>query len=379
MAQDVQRETRYRWIGISVAAIALLGWLLALYSWSVSSELENELERQVALSGDADELEALLVSLQTETARAETVRDERLGDLDHLNRQLNDIREQIASSEARAQTLQGEREALEVALADRSDEQARLEGVIDEARQRVAETSQELADVGARLEEARQQEADLQLRVVGLTSDVERLTESAAGAESRVQEAREAEASLEQQVLAARQGLEEVETTRSTLEQSIETLVQRRDQLASETAAAETQMQQIQQQIVQLSRELATRSERLVELEANIADQQQEASQPARAAAAGLILGERYEHDGVTAIFVDDGTFEMTNADNKETVVGNYSLAEGLLTLTEASGDLRGAEFPMRCTIVAEALGFRLEDEDGSCKLLSGISFVLIR
>jgi hypothetical protein len=96
LAQDVQREARYRRIGAGVAIAALLGWLLALYFWSVSAEAKEELERQVALTGRATELEARVVALQAETAQAETVRDQGVSALDQLEQQLEDAQKNAA-------------------------------------------------------------------------------------------------------------------------------------------------------------------------------------------------------------------------------------------------------------------------------------------
>ena len=174
---------------------------------------------------------------------------------------------------------------------------------------------------------------------------------------------------------AARTDLEEIETERDALSQAADTLVERRDALAAETQQAETQMKNLQEQLVQLSEDLAERSNALAEVEAGIADQQREAGQPARAAASGFILGERYEYGPVIAVFSDGGSFEMENSITGKAMSGTFTLEEDILELSDAEGDLGDAEFPIRCTIVPETAGFTLEETDNTCGLLSGVSF----
>lgn len=296
MAEKIQENTKYRWIGISIVSVALLGWLLALYFWSASTEAETNLERQIALNGEATELEARIVTLRSEVTQTESAREARTSELATLEPQLVELQQDVRAAEDQAQVLREERDALEAENATLGEQRDSLQNDIEEAQSRVTETAQELSDVGERLEQARTQEAEIQASISGLTADVARLTEEASGAENRVQTAREAEASLEQRVAAARTDLEEIKTERDTVSQAADTLVERRDALANETQQAETQMKNLQEQLVQLSEDLAERSNALAEVEAGIADQQREAGQPARAAASGFILGERYEY-----------------------------------------------------------------------------------
>lgn len=375
MAQETPTMSRYRWIGISVVTVALIGWLLALYFWSKSTELNEDLQQHVALTGTASELEARIAILQTEAARAEADRNEGLGNLDQLERQLEDGRDQVANLEARSQTLIRERDALQAEIDENTGALSRLQESLAQARQEITDTTQEFSDVGERLEQARRQEATLQANLSDLTSEVARLSEEASGAEARVQAAREAEASLEQEVSAARQELEEIESTRGIVEQSVAALAQRRDELASDTAVAEEQMGTMQSAMVALSQSLAERGERLAELQSRVAELQQEAGQPALAAAMGLTPGAHYIHGPVIATFDPGNTFQMTNMRTGEAVTGQYALSEGRLTLSDGEGDLQGAAFPMQCGLAAEAAGFRVEDQDGSCTVFDGVLF----
>lgn len=375
MAQDAHRESRYRWIGISVAAVALLGWLLALYFWSASAQSENALAQQRSMVGSVAEIETRLGVLRSEAAQAEIARDQGTSELVALLRQLDETRADVAALTSQAQALRDERQSLETDLSAGRDELGVLDDSIAQARQVVADTSQEIADVGARLEEARVQEADYQARVADLSAQVAQMTADASEAQQRVQAAREAEASLEQMVVTARQELAAIENTQAVVEQSVATLVQRRDLLAADIAAAEEQMRVRQAMVVELSQSLVERGEHLADLEARIAQLQDQVGQPARAAAAGLIIGAPYAHGAVAATFAADGTFRMSNSRTGEAVSGAYSLSENILTLSEAEGDLGEAAFPMRCRISAEATGFTLADEDGSCSFLAGVLF----
>jgi DNA repair exonuclease SbcCD ATPase subunit len=375
MAQDAQRETRYRWIGIGVATVALLGWVLALYFWSASARSENALAQQRSMVGSVAEIETRMVTLRSEAAQAEIARDQGTSELVALGQQLDETRADVAALTNQVQALRDERQKLETELSAGRDELGVLDDSIAQARQAVADTSQELSDVGARLEEARVQEAEYQARVADLSAQVAQMTADASDAQQRVQAAREAEASLEQVVVAARQELDEIESTRIAVDQSVATLVQRRDLLAADIAAAEEQMRVRQAMVVDLSQSLVERGEHLADLEARIAQLQDLVGQPARAAAAGLAIEAPYVHGAVAATFAADGTFRMRNSRTGEAVAGAYSLSEGVLILSEAEGNLGDAAFPMRCRISAEAAGFTLADEDGTCFFLAGFLF----
>ena len=369
-----QREARYRWIGASVAGVALLGWLLALYFWSVSAETQDELDRQVALAGTAANLQTRIATMNAEVVQAAAAHGQIMSNLDRLQQQLQSAQAAAAALDVRTQALREEREALLQEIARDQDALAGLQQEIAQAQQQITQTSQDFADVGERLEEARRQEADLQSRVSDLTATVAQLTGEAAGVEERVQNAREAEAQLQLQVAAAREDLSSIENTRSTVSQSVDALVQRREELAADSANAEERMRTMQEMMATLSRTVAERSERLAELQSRIGELQQEAGRPARAATAGLVLDQLYRHKSVTAMFDREGRFQMTNADTQRTAAGEYTLSEGVLTLSSVDGDLEDARFPMRCRITAAGAGFILNDEDGSCARLSGVS-----
>lgn len=370
-----KRESRYRWIGAIVVILALLGWFLALYFWSGRTAAETALASQIALTDEVTALEARIVALDAEAASAQSGRDVVVGELDQLNRDRATAQAGVAALEVEADRLTALRDALETELVAGRDEQAALEIGIAEAQQTVADTSQELSDVGARLEEGRLREVELQTNLAALSTAVADLTATSSDAEMRLQAAREAEASLEQEVLTARQVVEDLGNQRLAMEQVVATLEQRQEQLVTDNSTTEEQMTAMQSVVVDLTRTLADRSAHLATLETRIADLQQSAGDPARATAAGIVLGARYVFGDVSASFAPDNSFRMENDAGGQAVVGTYALADGVLTLTDVEGDLGRATFPMRCGIVADAGRFTLTDEDGTCAPLADVTF----
>lgn len=375
MDQNVQKNPRYRMIGFAVATVSLLGWLLALYFWSVSAETENALVRQRSLTGSVADLETRIMALRTQAARAEGDREVSISGLRDVEQSLDEARANLATLESEVQRLNEARETLQAEIGAGEDTLTTLEQNVAQNRQAIAETSQELSDVGARLNEARAQEAEVQSRISSLSAELAEMTSAASDAEQRVQAAREAEASLEQRVLTARQELEELEKRRTATEEAVTSLVQRRDDLSADTTAAEEQIQALHQVIDDLSGSIVERSEHLSALESRIATVQQQGGQSAMGAAAGLMPSTAYTHDDVTAIFAPDGTFKMENTRSGEAVEGTYSLADDMLTLDEIKGDLGAAQAPIRCSIAAQATGFTLADADGSCGFFDAAVF----
>jgi len=367
MDQNVQKNPRYRMIGFAVATVSLLGWLLALYFWSVSAETEHALVRQRSLTGSVADLETRIMALRTQAARAEGDRDASVSGLRQVEQRLDAARSNLASLENEVQTLSDARATLQAEIGSGQDNLSTLEQSVAQNRNAVAETSQELSDVGERLTEARAQESEVQARISSLSAELADMTSQASDAEQRVQAAREAEASLEQRVLTARQELDELENRRAATEEAVMSLMQRRDDLAADTSAAEDQIQALHQVIDDLSHSIVERSAHLSDLESRIATVQHQAGQPAMGAAAGLIPSTAYAYDEVTAIFAQDGRFRMENTLSGEAVEGSYSLADDVLTLDEMEGDMGDVEAPIRCTIAAQAGGFTLADADGSC------------
>ncbi len=401
MAEVGSQTQRYRYIGIAVVTVAVLGWLLAIYFWTTRAQVENELARQVQMVGTAEEIDQRIAQLQAETTDAQTQRDAATSALEQEQRQQEETRERIAAEldeaqneleatrgrleqaqaemadlESQVEEMRAEQEAFEAERAQDDEVLAELDATIADAREEVAATSEELAEVGARLEDARGRESELQARLAELSAELADLTREATDSEQRVQAARLAEAELEQQKVSARAELEEIEAARETLDATVETLTQRRDELASDTEAAEAHMEATQNMVVELTLALAERGEQLAELEGRISEMQQAARSATDQEVSGLAFGTRYAHDQVTAIFDADGMYTMLNRRTGARASGEYELSEGILTLNEADGDLEGVEFPIRCAIEADASGFKLaQTDDESCGALADTTF----
>ena len=78
----------------------------------------------------------------------------------------------------------------------------------------------------------------------------------------------------------------------------------------------------------------------------------------------------------LTAEFAQDGTFTISNEERSSSVTGSYSLDDGLLVLSEGTGDVGSTAFPIRCGIERQDAGFRLTSPDGGCRPLAGTKFV---
>lgn len=170
-----------------------------------------------------------------------------------------------------------------------------------------------------------------------------------------------------------------LEADRTQLEQTIADLVGRREELTSDTAAAEEQRARVQEQLTELSGALSRRSDEVAELERRISRlQDQGAALTASAATGGggaAIAPGAYAAGPVTATFDADGTFQMTHEGRSQAARGAYSIEAGVLTLSDTTGDVGSAQFPMRCAVEATATGFSLAvADDGSCTL-AGVTF----
>lgn len=275
------------------------------------------------------------------------------------------------------------------------------------AEHRTKERAQHLAAVGQRLTEVREQSAQAQSTLADITAEAAGLSRELADAERRLQVAREAEASLEERLTSARREFSDMQTRRDDLVAAVEQLRQRREALAADVASAEEQRARVQEQITELTAALAERSHRLQGLESRIAELQQRGAElaavgqdaaesggasnaavqttaaaaqrqpdePASLNQASIDPG-RYRAGPINANFAEDGTFTIRHTERGETASGHYSLDDGVLSLTEATGDLGDLEFPMRCGVEGLDLGFRLTSHEDSCSRLADMTFV---
>jgi hypothetical protein len=71
-----------------------------------------------------------------------------------------------------------------------------------------------------------------------------------------------------------------------------------------------------------------------------------------------------------------DNSFEMQSTATKESVTGQYTYSDGVISFTNPKGDIGGAKFPMQCRVVpTDAGGFQLTDAGGSCSYFQDLKF----
>jgi hypothetical protein len=71
-----------------------------------------------------------------------------------------------------------------------------------------------------------------------------------------------------------------------------------------------------------------------------------------------------------------DNTFVMRETGSARKVEGRYAYQDGVMTFSDATGDLGTAQFPMRCRFQTEgASEFRLADTDGACTQFKDLTF----
>jgi hypothetical protein len=86
--------------------------------------------------------------------------------------------------------------------------------------------------------------------------------------------------------------------------------------------------------------------------------------------------GRTYAAGPVTIQLNPDNTFVMQEAGSARKVEGRYAYQDGIVTFSDATGDVGTAQFPMRCRFQTEGAGsFRLADADGACTQFKDLTF----
>ncbi|MCB5175840.1 MULTISPECIES: hypothetical protein [Microvirga] len=85
--------------------------------------------------------------------------------------------------------------------------------------------------------------------------------------------------------------------------------------------------------------------------------------------------GRPYTSGAISLTLNPGGNFEMTQNQGSGQVSGQYSMANGVVTFQNPTGDVSGASFPMRCRLVESGEGFTLESVENSCQTLDGQTF----
>jgi DNA repair exonuclease SbcCD ATPase subunit len=430
MAEDVRTQMR-RPLPLALAALAVIGWIAVIWLATSRASIERDLTEQVqqteaerdetaadlaelgAATGTLTEIEARIETENTTLADLEAQRqnaqEAHEGEMARLADQIEaeQLRFELAQSRGAAldEAGRGKVRAAEARLADLQGDVAESSTALRElrgqaledahrlmvqqaelglAQQRTEAQSRQLVTLGERLQTARGQSAQAQQTLAELSQEAAGLSRELADAERRIQEARVAEAELQEQMTTARAEFSRMQTQRDELEQAVEDLQARREQLAADTAAAEEQRARVQQQVTELATSLSSRSNELATLEQRITELQAQGAERAEAEAqadveavpepAPIAPGE-YTSGAVTASFGPDGSFTMENSERSQSVQGRYAVETGVLTLSDAEGDIGRVQFPLQCGVEAAGNGFRLSAHEGGCANLDGTVF----
>ena len=363
-----------------------------------------------SLQARLSEGEAQVVALEAEVEQATLRRDAAQAESDEIAATLEAQRTALAETSAALDEAAAERDAAREALVT-------IQADRDEAEAQVARANEELVDIGARIEQARAAEAPLRETIAALTNDAAVLAEQTAEAEAAVQALREEEARLTDDISTLEERLASLEDQRVALAADVAALEERREALTEDVSDLESVRGTYQSQVQTLTETLTQRSEALTAVEERIAALQSQGAalalpddgrgaeasaggsdgEPTQAAdesteettgeadapadADGASAGDAaedfagsYVADGVSAVFDAEGTFRM-ETERGRSAEGRYTVSADALRLEEATGDVRGAEFPMICDLEAQEDGFALSAQDGSCRYLDGLVF----
>jgi len=385
-------------VPLALAVLAALGWMIFIVYWFNASGDRRALESRVveleadreqiasqfqahreASSTHAELVEAIEVA-QAELSELEARRDQAEGEATGRESELEELQAALASAEEDLATARSEFEAVE----------AEMESAREEASQRqneLAEASEEAVRIGARLEEARENEAELLQTVAELSEQASEQSGQLSDIETRLQGARQEEADLSAALAQAREETAELEARQASLEQAVEQQREHRAALSVEIERAEEQRSRLQSQVSELADTLAERSQQMAETEARIESLQSETNEAVAASASGLRPGQYVglsrsaANIRVEARFDEDGGFELRRErrgmdGDGDVVTGQYELANGALTLSDAEGGIGTAQFPMQCAIEPSGGGFMMPDgQEAEGCALSGVTF----
>lgn len=366
---------------LAILVIAVAGWVAFLAIWFNSSQQSGEyqqsisaltterdstvasLEEQVATNGALAETQAALSKarqdLAAATASTENVNSELATRQEELDTASTALEERLAEANA-ARQLQADANAEAEALAARQQE----------VTLQLETADQQLTDVGARLEQVRNDEAEATARSAQLAEEAAVATANLADIQSQLQTARVDLAAVQQQTADATAQNETAGADLQALQQQVTDLGSRSGQLAQEVAGYEEQRDELQPQVEALAAAVTARGNELTALEASIGDASRAAD--ASTSTGIFIAGEDGAAPGLTLLLDGDERFTLTGADMRA-VEGSYVLSETELVLSEATGAIGAATFPMTCPISRTGTTLTIGEAEGC--LIAGIRF----
>lgn len=305
----------------------------------------QEVQRQLAAG--QQELESVTASL--DTARAD----------------LAAVSEELATNQAALETTRAETNAVNEQAAAAAQQVGELDAHRQALQAQIDEANSQLADIGTRLEEARALEATTTANVAQFTQEAASATATLSETQTQLQEARNQLSAAQTQMAELATQIETAGADLATLQQQVAELTGQRDTLAAELQSYQSQRDELQPQVEQLTATLASRSQELADVEAGLAGAMT-TSDAANGLGRFTVSGEG-SAQGLGLTLAQDGSFILESR-NGRAVTGRYTLDDTQLRLTDATGDLGNATFPMVCPVTRTDAGFTIEPAD-TCAL----------
>ncbi|MBJ7578283.1 hypothetical protein JHC09_10345 [Devosia sp. MC532] len=369
---DLSRRLREP-LPLVLLVLAVAGWIAFVAMWINAGLSDRQQQGTLALlTSERDQLSATLAE-----------RDRTHGQIAQANAKLLDVEQQLGSVStaftAASTELEARQNELAQAVTHLEDTKSATQGLIEQAdaakqllneaasRQASiqAETesaSRQLSEVDTRLTEARRQEETATTNVAQMAQEVATNSATLADLQSELQSSRTELLEAQDRLAQAKLATETANTAAQEAQAKLADLTQAKTTLETQVAAYSEQITMLQPQVEELTRNLTQRSTALQSVETNIAQ-----------AIAPSLNGTTYEtQSGLKLTLLDTGSFTLSDSLNRQ-VSGRFVMAEGELTLSEASGRLGAAQFPMTCPYSETEDGFTLGQAEGC--VLSDLTF----
>lgn len=360
---DLSRRLREP-LPLALLVLAVAGWIAVLAMWINTSMSSGQHQETLAhLSTERDQLAANLAERErTQGAIAQA--NAKLLDVEHqlgtvstaftaasteLEARQNELAQavtQLEETTSSTETLLAQAEAAKQLLNEAASRQASIQAETESA-------TRQLGEVDTRLTEARRQEETATANIAQMAQEAAQNTTTLAQLQSDLQSSRteliDAQNRLTEANIAAETARVDAEDAQARLAE----LTQAKTTLEAQVAAYSEQIKTLQPQVEEMTRTLAQRSAALESVENSLAQ-----------AIAPSLEGTLYQTSGGLKLTLgEDGRFTLSDRINRE-VTGRFAIADDQLTLSEASGRLGTAQFPMTCSYTQTENGFTLGEAE---------------
>ncbi|NGP18484.1 coiled-coil domain-containing protein [Devosia aurantiaca] len=370
---------------LTILVLAIAGWLAFLAVWINSSGQSSNLQNQVStLTSERDSLrgdltlreqsDGALADVEAELATLQQQRDEAAAALETANTDLDARRSELDTTTQDLATRRSEAGAFEEDLASATAQTEELAARQAALQAEISSSNQQLLDVGTRLEEARRQEETAAASLAKIAEEAAAATASLAETQSELQSSRNELNTAQQELADSSAQTEAARTQVADLHAQSAELEARQAQLQNDVNGYQEQLTILQPQVEELTATLAQRSSELQNVETEIARSVAIPDTETSSTQVGTIysVGAEGPARGLSLTLNDDETFELRDRINR-TVTGSYTLSQDELVLSDASGRLGNATFPMTCPLEQDETGFTI-GEAADCPL-TGLRF----